>query len=196
MKRIGLTGNIGSGKSTVAHLLSLMGIPVYNSDNEAKKLYFREDVVEKIVFVVGKQILDISNSINFTKLANEIFANNSKLNAVNKIIHPLVMADYNEWNTKQKNAPFTIFESAIIYEHHLESYFDGVIHVYCPDEIAINRAVLRDHKSIQEIKLRLSQQLDTEIKKEKTDFIICNYQNYSVIEQMLLIIPQLSREKV
>ena len=196
MKRIALTGNIGSGKSTVAHLLSLMGIPVYNSDNEAKKLYFREDVVEKIVYVVGKQILDISNSINFTKLANEIFSNNSKLNAVNKIIHPLVMADYNKWNTKQKNAPFTIFESAIIYEHHLESYFDSVIHVYCPDEIAINRATLRDHKSIEEIKLRLNRQIDTEIKKEKADFVIRNHQNYSVIQQIALIYTQLSKEKV
>lgn len=187
-----LTGNIGSGKSTIAHLLLLMGIPIYNSDNEAKKFLAQRSVIDQLSTAIGMEILDNEHRINHSKFAALIFENPSFLEKANTIIHPLVMADYQKWKSENNQTPFTIFESAIIFEHQFESHFDGVIDVYCPDDLAIERAVKRGFQSLEDVEKRLSRQMNTELKKEKADFVIHNYGNHSLIAQVLSISDQLS----
>ncbi|MEI6346961.1 MAG: dephospho-CoA kinase [Bacteroidota bacterium] len=194
--KVALTGNIGSGKSTIGHLFSLMGIPIYNADNEGKKFLFQASIKEAMVDIIGENILDKEHNIIFSEMAKIIFENDVLLSKVNAVIHPLVIADYFEWEKLQNTAPFTIFESSIIFEHHLESNFDFVVDVYCPDEIAINRAIQRGFQSEIDINNRLKRQLNTEIKKSKADFVINNYNNFSVIEQISTILPLLCTEKV
>lgn len=194
--KVALTGNIGSGKSTIGHLFSLMGIPIYNADNEGKKFLFQASIKEEIVNIIGENILDKDRNIIFSEMAKIIFENDVLLSKVNAVIHPLVIADYFEWEKLQSTAPFTIFESSIIFEHHLESNFDFVVDVYCPDEIAINRAIQRGFQSEIDINNRLKKQLNTEIKKSKADFVINNYNNFSVIEQISTILTLLCTEKV
>ncbi len=192
-KQIAITGNIGSGKTTIAHLFNLMGIPVYNADMEAKKILNSPTVIQEIAAVVGNQVLNEHLQIDHKILASIIFSDPVMMEAVNGIIHPKVIEDYKQWTKTQDKAPFTLFESAIIFEHKLEVYFDAIILVYCPDEIAIIRASKRDHATTESIKKRLKAQMSSLLKKEKADYIIHNYDNHSVIAQSLEIFEKLSK---
>jgi dephospho-CoA kinase len=194
MKYIGITGNIGSGKSTIAHLFRLMGIPVYVADNEARKFFSEQAVINDIVRIAGSRILNDQAQINRNILAEILFPNPELLSAVNRIIHPLVLADYHLWSINQQQAPFTLFESAIIFEQRLESNFSTIIDVYCPEDLAIKRASKRDHETEAQIKLRLSHQLNAEIKSKKSDFIILNDERHSIITQTLALYNKLSKQ--
>ena len=194
MKYIGITGNIGSGKSTIAHLFKLMGIPVYVADSEARKFFLEQTVINDIVRIAGSRILNDRAQINRNVLAEILFPNPELLSAVNRIIHPLVLADYHLWSINRQQAPFTLFESAIIFEQQLESNFSAIIDVYCPEDLAIKRASKRDHETEAQIKLRLAHQLNAEIKSKKSDFIILNDECHSIITQTLTLYNKLSKQ--
>lgn len=195
-KKIGITGIIGSGKSTVAHLFELMGIPVYIADMEARKLFLKPDVIDEIIKITGTEILDAQQQINRSMLADLLFSNSEMLTAVNHIIHPRVITDYQQWSLTQNQVPFTLFESAIIFEHQLESNFDAIINVSCPETMAISRAVKRDHQTEEQIRSRLSHQLSSEIKNQKSDFIIYTDDRHSIIYQVSAIYSQLSSQTI
>ncbi len=191
-KHIAITGNIGSGKSTVAELFHLFGIPIYNADLEAKKILNTPTVVEEICAKIGYDILNSNHQIDPRKLANILFSDPSKLEMVNKIIHPKVIDHYKKWAEAHNNSPFTLFESAIVYEHNFNSFFDGIIVVYCPDYLAIERASRRDNTQKEIIQKRLNNQISAEIKKEMADYVIFNYDNFSIIAQCLELFKRLS----
>ncbi len=193
-KKIAITGSIGSGKSTVSRLFEIMGIPIYNADNEAKTLLTSPEVIDKIVAITGNGIIDHSGLIIKSELAQVIFNDKEKLNSINKIIHPKVIANYLEWVELNKNKPFTLFESAIIFESNLESNFDAIVDVFCPDEIAIKRASARDGVSEELIKKRLKNQMNSEIKRDKADFVVYNNGKQSVIEQVFSIKSQIEQK--
>ncbi len=184
-KHIAITGNIGSGKSTVARFFKLLDIPVYNADIEARKFLAFPEVITEIKTILGNHILDNQGQIIKSEMARIIFNNKDKLEAINKIIHPRVIADYKEWSHKFNHPTFTLFESAIIFEHSLESYFDAVIDVYCPEEIAVKRASIRDGVSEDLIKERLKNQLNSEIKRDKANFVVYSNDKQSIIKQVL-----------
>lgn len=191
-KKIGITGNIGSGKSTVSHIFELLGIPIYVADIEARKFQSNRAIINKIASIAGTEILNNEKQIDRGVLAKILFSNQEKLNAVNKIIHPLVISDYEKWHCKNQDAPFTLFESAIIFEHQLESNFDLIIEVYCPLEIAISRASIRDKQPISEIKNRLAHQVSFEKRESHADFVIMNDEKHSILAQVLKIFNSLS----
>ncbi|GHV34116.1 dephospho-CoA kinase [Bacteroidia bacterium] len=203
--KLGLTGGIGSGKSTVGKLFEMIGVPVFCSDIVAANLYFEKKVQQTIVKHFGDEVLfssicnDKANQlykcgrlvvIDKTKLSNIIFNNPSELQWINHLIHPLVKKKFDHWvKWKEKAGCKTvIFESAIIFENNLEHWFDKTISVYAPEELAVERAVARNNFLTREdIIQRMRNQISAEKKREKADFVIVNDEKKSVIEQVFTL---------
>jgi dephospho-CoA kinase len=184
---IGLTGNIGSGKSLVAMVFTRLGIPVYNADEHAKDLYKFPDVIHTLKTTFGRKILDSSGSPDLKALAEVVFSDRDKLSALNAILHPLVIDQIKQWYKAQTACPYAIVESAIIYEHGLESLFDLMIVVSAPENLRLQRVIARDGASIDHVQKRTNNQWQEKEKTDRADYIIVNDQNQSVIEQVLKI---------
>ena len=143
MLRIGLTGNIGSGKTTVARVFNVLGIPVYHADAESKKLLGEPEVTRKIAEKFGHSVISTNGEIDRKILANLIFNNSNNLDWINSLMHPLVIEHFRLW-AKEQQAPYVLQEAAIIFESGIAGEFDYIIHVSCPKEIAIHRVTQRD----------------------------------------------------
>lgn len=192
IKKVAITGNIGTGKSTVSHLFELMGIPIYSADQEARKFFSDQTVIQEITQIAGKRVLNEQQQIDRRILAEILFSDPELLAKVNHIIHPRVMSDYQQWSTMQIQAPFTLFESAIIFEHGLDRFFDTIINVFCPDDVAIMRAAKRDRQTQDQIKSRLAHQMSSSLKNQKADFVIHTDDHHSVIAQALTIYKKIT----
>jgi len=184
---VGLTGNIGSGKSTVAAVFKCLNIPVYHADIEAKKMYLRRDVIKKTLLLTGEQILDADGHLNTRVLATIAFADPEILASLNKIIHPLVMEDFKTWITQHAEYPYVIHEAAIIFESGMRDAFSKVIHVSCPAGISIERIAKRDDISREMILRRMQFQLPDVQKSAMSDFVILNDGSTLIIPQILEI---------
>jgi len=184
---IGLTGGIGSGKTTAAEVFKKLGIAVYNSDEEAKKLMNSDTtIINKLKMIFGYDIYDSNNLLNKKKLAGLIFNNKDKLNTVNSIVHPAVKNHFKEWVNKQ-NTPYVIKETAILFESGINKDVDKIITVTAPIQLRINRLMKRDTISKEEIMKRINNQFDDEYKINKSDFVIKNDEKELIIRQILLI---------
>jgi len=183
--KIGITGNIGSGKTTIINIFKSIGVPVFFADDEAKKLYKNVTVKNEVRKLFGNQVFT-NNKIDFKKLANVIFSDKHKLKQINDLIHPLVMKKYDEWHQKQ-NSKYTICESAIIFEAGIKSYFNQVINVYAPIEIRIERVMIRDGVSREKVLKRIDKQLPDSLKNELSFYHIINDGKKELIEQVLEI---------
>lgn len=172
MINVGLTGGIGSGKSTVAKMFAKMGVPVYIADTEAKKL-LREspEIKAKIIAAFGKKAY--KNGLNKPYLAKLVFNDKAKLAQINNIVHPAVRAHYLNWLAAQ-DYPYTIQENALIFETDSEKNYDYVISVSAPLETRIARVMERDGIRKLEVLARIKNQLAQEKKDEKADFVIEN----------------------
>ncbi len=187
MLKIGLTGNIGSGKSVCSRIFALLGIPVYNADIEAKKLYYNDVIKAKVVNAFGDNIIT-SGEIDKIKLAQLVFNDKLALEILNNIIHPEVKNDFNNWINKQDtNLSYVIQEAAIIYESGFDIYFDKIIVVSSPIDLRIQRIMQRDKISEIEIRNRMNNQMSDEIKAQKADYIIHNSNNELLIPQIIEI---------
>ena len=184
MLKIGLTGNIGSGKSICSTIFSLLGVPVYNADIEAKKLYLNSKIKVKVIHLFGNDILT-ANEIDKTKLSQLVFNDTSALEKLNSIIHPEVKNDFDNWvNNQNADIPYIIQEAAIIFESGFDKYFDKIIVVTAPIETRIDRILKRDQLNEIDIRNRMNKQMPDEIKSMKADYLI----NNSGVE---LLIPQI-----
>ena len=190
MKKIGITGGIGAGKSTVSKVFKLLGVPIYNSDQISKKILLKNHTVQKeIVSVLGDDIL-IKNksidvfSIDTKKVSKIIFNDKEKLYAVNKILHNRVKLDFNNWIVKQKG-DYIMKESAIIFESKIESTFDKIIFVKSTKEARIKRIKKRDKKETKDILSIMESQYSNEFLSKKADFIINNETNKLLIPQII-----------
>ncbi len=196
MLRIGLTGGIGGGKSTVAKIFEILGVPVYYADVAAKKLMLENnELVEKLRGYFGEQAYTIDGNLNREYLADIIFKNEKALTQMNKIVHPYVFDDYDKWHLQKRNVPYTIKEAALIFEtnHHIN--LNKVIEVYAPLSIRIQRVLLRDNLLKSEIENRISRQLPEEKKLHLADYIIYNDGSYALIQQVVNIHRQLLIKK-
>lgn len=173
-KIIGLTGGIGSGKSTVASYIASKGIPVYIADDEAKKIMEREDIKQKIQNLFAESILSSDNSLNRKKIAEFVFNNPNKLQELNAIVHPEVQLHFTNWVKSHENYPFIVKEVAILFETGGNKSCDKVILITAPEEVRINRAMSRDNLTKEEILVRISNQYSDEKKKKMSDFIVDN----------------------
>ncbi|WP_372642767.1 dephospho-CoA kinase [Ancylomarina sp.] len=181
---IGLTGGIGSGKSLVADFFRQLGIPVYNSDIEAKNLMKTDDLIRlSLIKAFGKSVYLKSGDLNRAKLAEVVFSNNEALKKVNAIVHPQVRLHFQEWVLKQTEAPYVIQESAILFDTGLYKNFDKIITVTADEAIRINRVVERDSCTKESVLERMSKQMSEQERIVKSDFVIYNNSE--------LIIPQI-----
>lgn len=173
MKIIGLTGGIGSGKSTVLNFFKELGAPVYVSDVEAKRImHSSQDIIDKVTELFGKEAY-IQGELNRKLIAAIVFSDKNKLKALNEIVHPAVYKDFKEF-IKMKKAPYVIYESALLFENKSESQFDTIVLVVAPLKLRIERVQKRDQSTIAEIEARINNQLSDEIKIEKSDYILLN----------------------
>jgi len=195
MLKIGLTGNIGSGKTTVSRVFESLGIKVFNADIEAKNLYYEENVKQDISKMFGKKVLDKNNNIDFKQLAGIIFNDETKLKQITSYIHPLVVKKYENWLISKQDLPFTIHESAIIYEYSLQNKFDFVICVSAPYELRLQRVLKRDKSNKSQIEERMNNQMDEKTKVKNSDFVIVNDEKKFIIPQVIDIYENLISQK-
>lgn len=193
MLRIGLTGGIGSGKSTVAHIFNVLGIPVYNSDNAAKRLMAdNEELKNRIIKSFGEKSY-LNGSLNRKYLSAEVFNDRKKIELLNSIVHPATIKDADEW-TKKQIAPYTVKEAALIFESGSNQFLDYVIGVKSPLGLSIDRSMKRDNISREEVEARMKLQMNEEEKMKKCDFIIVNDEKQMLIPQVLLLHEKFLKE--
>ncbi len=170
---VGLTGGIGSGKTTVAQLFMKFGIPVYDSDASAKKLMESSVSVKKaIIDLLGEKAYEDSK-LNRPYIAEQIFNNKKTLRKLNNIVHPAVREDFLRW-VKKQDAPYVLQESALIFENSNQEKFDKTILVTAPVETRIERVKIRDGVSREKVLARMKNQLKDIEKQELADFVIEN----------------------
>lgn len=190
--RIGLTGGIGSGKSVVSRLLEVMGIPVYISDIEARRLMVSDEGIRrKLTLLLGEEVY-IGGNLNKPLLASYLFGSAEHAAQVNAIVHPRVKDDFRLWCSARSERPWVGMESAILLEAGFLEEVDKVVMVYAPLDVRIQRIVSRDASSRELIEQRIRHQMDDEEKRKMADYVIVNDGNSSLISQVLTLISSLS----
>lgn len=173
MKIIGLTGGIGSGKTTVANFFKELGVPVYIADVEAKKIMNTSASIKKaLISLFGKKSY-LNNELNRKFIASKVFKDKNLLQKLNDIVHPEVEKHFKVWKANQ-DQPYVIYEAAIIFENNAQSKFDYTILVTAPQDIKVKRVLNRDHATEQEVKSRMENQWDDSKKEKLANFIIEN----------------------
>ncbi len=183
MLKIGITGGIGSGKSTVAKLFEVLGIPVYYADDAAKQLMNENEALKQQVQKEFGNEAYANGKLNRKYIADIVFANPEKLELLNSLVHPVTLQDAEEWMNKQ-TAPYTIKEAALIFESGAQEQLDYVIGVYAPTPLRIQRTMQRDNISREEVMARMNKQIDETIKMRLCDFVIINDEQQIVIPQV------------
>ena len=195
--RVGLTGNIGSGKSTVCKVFNALGIPAFHADDEARKYYSTEKGIEAVIEKFGKGVLE-EGSINFKKIAAIVFHDKEKLEWLNNQIHPFVRQKFEDWETKHPDATYLIYEAAILYETGRYNDMDLMITVSAPEDLRHQRIIERDKVSLEDARAREKNQWEQSKKEELADFIIFNDEKQLVVPQVIRIhnrILQMVRDK-
>ncbi|WP_179315151.1 dephospho-CoA kinase [Winogradskyella undariae] len=170
---VGLTGGIGSGKTTILKYFKSLGVPVYIADDEAKTLMHHSKIIkQKLIELFGEEAY-INNTLNRSYLASKIFNDKSLLAKMNAIVHPKVAEHFKKWYKKQ-NSPYVIKEAAIIFENNQQQYYDFIITVIADESLRIKRVIQRDGSSEEKIKSIINNQWSDEDKIKASDFIIFN----------------------
>ncbi len=191
MLKIGLTGGIGSGKSTVAKIFEVLGIHVYYADDAAKRLLNENaELKQKIIQHFGPESY-LENILNRPHLA-AVFSDPEKTTLINSIIHPVTIADAEEWMLLQK-APYAVKEAALIFEANADKHLDLVIGVHASFELRMQRAMQRDGISAEAVQTRMNRQMNEEEKMSRCDFVINNDEKELLIPQVLKIHEDLLR---
>lgn len=172
-KIIGLTGGIGSGKTTIANHFMAAGIPVYIADDEARILMQSAAIIDEIQKTFGSAIFE-NGILNRQKLAEIVFNNPEKLKLLNGIIHPAVKKHFDDWVIKHKKSPFVIYEAAILFESGNYKNCDKIITVTAPLELRINRVIQRDQTTRENVLKRINMQWDDNQRIVNSDFVIEN----------------------
>ena len=184
--KVGLTGGIGSGKSTIAKVFEVLGIPVYYADDAAKKLMNEDVALKELLINEFGSAIYLNGELNRAHLSYLVFNDPAKLIALNAIVHPATITDADKWMQKQ-TAPYAIKEAALIFESHANNYLDKVIGVYAPAPLRIQRVMLRDKMSEEAILARINKQMNEEEKMQLCDLVITNDTLNLIIPQVLTI---------
>lgn len=173
MLKIALTGGIGTGKTYLSKHFIEMGIPVFYADEEAKKLYSEEEVIQFFKIHFGETVFT-NHQLDFTKISEQVFSNQDQLSKVNQFIHPKVFKKFEDW-AKVQNTPSVIMESAIIFEAKMEHLFDKIIVVDSPLQVRLDRIKKRSPQlTEEEIWNRINAQISQEEKCKKADLVLLN----------------------
>lgn len=196
MISIAITGGIGSGKSYVSNLLEERGIPIYNADNESKRLTVSDEEIRKgLVALVGEQVYFDDGTLNKSLLAAYLFASSEHATQVNAIIHPRVKADFRRWLEEHEDYEIVGLESAILYESGFDDVVDAVVAVYAPESLRLERAMKRDGATEAQIRARMSAQMNEEEKRNKADYVVLNDGSACLQKQLDALIYQIKRGK-
>ncbi|MGX5819900.1 dephospho-CoA kinase [Chitinophaga lutea] len=187
MRIIGITGGIGSGKSTVARVFQLLGIPIYSADDAAKSIMTRDPaLVEQIKGHFGPEAYFPDGSLNRKFIAGIVFNDRAQLDTLNSFVHPATIRDSEAWARRQQ-APYVVKEAALMYESESFHHVDKVIVVYAPQALRIQRVMQRDNVGRQDVLARMHKQLDEQIKLKLADYVIYNDEQQMVIPQVLAL---------
>lgn len=189
---IGLTGGIGSGKTTVSKIFETMGCPVYNSDEKAKELYFNPQIKPLIIGLLGQEAYLSDSQINKDYISKKVFSNPELLELLNQIIHPAVKKDFIDFKNKFSPETLIIKETALLFEAGIQKDLDYSILVTAPNDIKINRVMRRSNISKEEIEKRMNAQWADDQKKQLADEIIINDESKPLIPQVVSIINKLN----
>jgi dephospho-CoA kinase len=183
--KVGLTGGIGSGKSTVAQVFSLLGVPVYYADQRAQALIESDSVVrEGIINLLGQEAYDLTGAFNRKLVAEMVFANTNLLTGLNEIVHPAVRTDFIDWANRYTGHPYVIQEAAILIESGGSAGMDAIILVWAPEELRLQRVVERDGSSESEVRARMQHQMQDVDKVRKSHYVVINDGKHSIMDQI------------
>jgi dephospho-CoA kinase len=189
-----LTGGIGSGKSVVSRLLAVMGVPVYNCDDEAKRLTATDIKIRNELSALVGDGLYVDGVMQKERLATYLFASADNALRVNAVIHPAVKHDFLQWVERRVDSTIVGIESAILYEAGFTDVVDRVVMVYAPMETRVERAMKRDGASRERIEERIRMQMDDEKKCRQADFVIVNDGRQALIPQLLTLVEELKKQ--
>ncbi|MEM9885181.1 MAG: dephospho-CoA kinase [Bacteroidota bacterium] len=188
MMKIGITGGIGSGKTTVCKIFETLGIPVYYADDRAKQLMIEKPaLIKQIKATFGEKSYDDQGQLNRTYLAQIVFSDPPKLKQLNQLVHPVVFEDTEQWHQAQKNTAYTLKEAALLFESGSFRTLDAVIAVYAPQKERIKRVMQRDQVNEDQVLARMEKQMSDLQKIQLSDYVITNNQRVSLVQQVLTI---------
>src|SRR3972149_10212134 len=193
MIKVGITGGIGSGKTTVAGIFRQLGIPVYEADKQAKILMnTNKDLITRLINAFGKKIYN-GNTLNTKLLASIVFQSNDYVKKINDIVHPYVRENFILWLKNKNNNKYVIEEAAILFETGFYKEFDKIITVTAPKELRINRIIKREKVNKQQVLQRMNKQWDDEAKIKHAHFVIINDDKRMALPQVLKIHDELNK---
>ena len=199
MKRIGITGGIGSGKSVVARVFAVLGVPVYDSDARAKWVMANDLVLrEQLLVAFGPETYDATGQLNRLHLTQRAFSSPEQLAQLNGLVHPRVGEDFAAWSATQAAAghPYVLKEAALLYESGAYLTLDSIITVFAPVEVRTARVLRRDlHRSLADVQVMMSKQLSEEEKLTRADYVVFNDDSQLVLPQVLALHSQWVNER-
>jgi len=194
MLKIGITGGIGTGKTTVCKIFETLGIPVFHADEESKKILMHDAAVhDHLKKIFGEEIFS-GGAPDRKKIADIVFNSKEKLHQLNSILHPETIRKSEEWFAGLRDIPYAIKEAALIFEIGAEKFLNKVIVVSAPETLCIERIMKRDKTSEKEVRSRIKNQMDQKIKEGKADFLVTNDDSKSLIPQVMKIHDQLLKQ--
>ena len=190
MLKIGITGGIGTGKSTICEIFALLGIPVYNADKAAKRLMATNEGLKKqLIATFGTAAFTSTGNLDTTYIANKVFTDEKALKHLNALVHPAVLADFDQW-CSQQIAPYVLKEAALLIESGSYKQCDYTILVESPLALRIQRLLSRDNSSEAQIRARMANQLPDQEKAKLANFLILNDEKHLLIPQILALHTQ------
>ena len=186
MLKIGLTGGIGSGKSTVARIFETLGIPVYYADDAGKRLMNENEALKTAIQKHFGEATYTNGKLNRQLLSSLVFNDPEKLKLLNSLVHPATIKDAEEW-MQQQSSPYAIKEAALIFESGSQAQLDKVIGVYAPVAVRIHRVMQRDNASREAVISRMNRQINEEIKMRLCDYVVKNDEQQLLIPQVLIL---------
>ncbi len=195
MLKVGLTGNIGSGKTLVCQIFETLGVPVFYADRVARDLYNEQKVREQVKEVFGAGVYSADGKLIPQNLARLVFNDKNALFEINRIIHPGVIKLYLQWLEEHSEENYSLHEAAILFENKLEKQFDFIIMISAPEKVRLKRVMKRNTLNERTVRARMKNQWPEKRKIQNADFVIINDGKQILIPQILKIHKQLTKKK-
>ena len=194
MISIAITGGIGSGKSYISNILQEYGIPIYNTDDEAKRLMVSDEGIRHdLMALLGKEVY-VEGTLNKSLLASYLFADAENAARINGIVHPRVKTDFCRWLEQHTDKEIVGMECAILFEAGFDDTVDAVVMVYAPEALRVERAMKRDHATESQIRARMAAQMNDEEKRKRADYVVYTDGSIPLDSQLSTLITQLKLE--